>query len=299
MLGTSESTVARRAQRMIDGQLVRIIGAVDPVRCGFGNLVLLQLSCEVGASATVARALAQRPDVRFVTLVTGTFDVVVEFVAPSRHHLATVLLESLLEIEGIRQTTTDSVLRTFKTSYGWSDYLTADDERELAPAPVESMDERLLDDVDLQIMQLLGEDGRHTWSDLAVPLRLTESTARRRVDALTRGGYLRFATFVDPLLLDYEVELLVWLHVEISKLEDVAKALAGRREVRYLSATTGYSDLMGEVVLRRLDDAYTFVTDVLGSIPGVRHTEIGIELECLKRGYLPLSDSAAQWRTAP
>lgn len=290
VLGTSESTVARRAQRMIDARFIRIVGAADPVRCNFGTPVIVQLECEMGALSAVARTLAQRPDVRFTTLVAGTFDVVAELVVPSRRHLATIILESFGEIKGIRKTKTDNVLRNFKTSYGWSDYLSIDEENQLAPQGVDGTIERALDDVDLRILQLLGDDGRCPWSDLARPLGLTESTVRRRVDALRKGGYLRFAIFVDPELMDYEVELIMWLHVDISKFEDVAKALKARREIRYLSATSGYSDLFGEVVLRRQENIYPFVTEVLGAIPGIRQTEIGIELECLKRGYLLFSN---------
>ena len=119
-VGSSESTVARRAQQLIDGGFMRVTAVADPIRCGFGYPVLVQLECEVGAADEAAELLAERPDVRFAALVTGAFDVVVELIVPSRRRLARILLEELPEIKGITETTTESVLRNFKTAYDWS-----------------------------------------------------------------------------------------------------------------------------------------------------------------------------------
>jgi hypothetical protein len=71
----------------------------------------------------VAHALADRSDVRFVALVTGSFDIVMELIVPSRRYLAGVLLEELPKVGGIEDTTTETVLRNFKMSYDWSSEL--------------------------------------------------------------------------------------------------------------------------------------------------------------------------------
>ena len=59
VVGSSESTVTRRAQRMISSREIRVVTIADPIRCGFGYPVLVQLKCEVGASSRVAHALAE------------------------------------------------------------------------------------------------------------------------------------------------------------------------------------------------------------------------------------------------
>jgi DNA-binding Lrp family transcriptional regulator len=68
-------------------------------------------------------------------------------------------------------------------------------------------------------------------------------------------------------------------------MEEVAQALVARHEVRYLSATAGYSDLTAEVILPDLDRLYDFLTGVVGSLPGVRRSEVGLELTTVKRNY--------------
>lgn len=295
-VGSTEPTVARRAQRLIDGGAVRVIAVTDPIRCGFGQPVLVQVRCEVGAAGRVAAALAARSDVRFLALVTGTFDLLVELVVPSRRALARVLVNDLQQLDGVRETTTDTVLRTFKTTYDWSrSLLEGRDTADLAGpsrsgfGPTAAGEPVPLDDLDRQIVAALGINGRRSIADLAAELGASDSMTRRRLDRLTTTGCLWFSTLVDPALLGFEVELFAWLRVELARLEQTASALAAHPPVRYLSATAGYSDLVCEVVLRHDTDLYEFVTGTLGALPGLRDTTIGLELEVLKRAYQPMT----------
>src|SRR5262245_18836002 len=120
VLGTSESTVARRGRQLLDSGLVRVTGQPDAARAGLGNPVLVRLNCTAGMTKTVATQLAARADVRFLAVVTGTYEVLVELIVPSKARLAHVLTDEFAPIEGITGTTTDVVMRTFKTSYDWS-----------------------------------------------------------------------------------------------------------------------------------------------------------------------------------
>lgn len=294
VVDTSESTVARRAQRLIDEGLIAVTCAVDPIRCGLGYPVLLQLKCEVGASGAVARRLAERPDVRYVALITGVFDIVCELIVPSRRRLARILLDEFSDLDGVIETTTESVLRNFKMSYDWSWALLGQSGpaavHDAAPAP----DAPPPEPADLELIQLLAEDGRRSVSDLASTLGMSESMARRRLEALKRDGFVRFATLVDPNLLGYDIEAFVWLRVDLARLEEIAGRLAAQREVRYLSATTGFSDLTAEIVLEAQDDLYAFSTGALAELPGIRQVVVGLELETLKRAYLPMRNY--RWR---
>jgi DNA-binding Lrp family transcriptional regulator len=81
-VGSPESTVAHRARRMIDGGELRVVAIADPIRCGFGYTVLVQLECGLDASPQVTHALADRPDVRFLVLVTKSSDTIRYLIAP-------------------------------------------------------------------------------------------------------------------------------------------------------------------------------------------------------------------------
>jgi DNA-binding Lrp family transcriptional regulator len=290
VLDTSESTVARRGRQLLESGTVRVTGQPDPARAGLGYPVLVQLNCESGATKAVARSLAARPDVRFLAIVTSTFDIVLELIVPSRRHLARVLVDEFAALDGITRTTTDAVMRTFKTSYDWSRGLLGtqgvDPSFAVPRPPGPAQGPASLDEVDLQLMQLLGDDGRRTYAELAQSVGISESMVRRRVSALVDDGTLNFATLVDPRNLGFEIEAFVLLRVNHGELERIAKALTVRREVRYVSATSGFSDLACEVILRSPDDLYEFTTDGLGALKGVQSTVIAHELVTVKRAYM-------------
>jgi DNA-binding Lrp family transcriptional regulator len=225
VVGASESAVSRRANRMIRQGLLRIIAAADPLRCGLGFPVLLQIECAVGAAGAVARTLAARPDVRFVALLGGGYDLVVELIVPSRAHLTAVLVEELNTVPGIVRTTTENVVRNFKTSYDWSRTLLGEAAALLDPPTVDASPPQL-DDIDLRLIHLLGVDGRRSVTDVAERLGISESAARRRLEQLTASGCLRFGTLIDSELLGYHWELFVWLGVDLGRLDRIARELA-------------------------------------------------------------------------
>ena len=293
LVGSSESTVARRAQALISSGAVRCTVIMDPIKCGLGYPVLLQFRCEPAKGRQVALTLAARPDVRFVTVVTGPFDVVAELVVPSKRHLAHFLFEELGQIDGVSHTSTETVLRNFKTAYDWSrNLLGTNVAGESAPQHEGLQSKQVdLDDLDRQLCERLRADGRSGFPQLALELDITESMARRRVEALMTAGALQPITLVDPRLLGYDIELMIWLQVEPTRLEEAAVALAARPEVRYLSATTGYSDLVGEVILRSQDELYTFRIQTLGAMSEIRSVDMALELQTLKRAFLLLDEA--------
>src|SRR5262245_21746681 len=292
IVDSSESTVARRARALAAAGAFRSVAMLDPIRVGLGNPVLVQLRCQPRRGRAVARQLADHPDVRFVTLVTGPFDVVAELIVPSKRRLMSFLFDELASIEGITDTSTETVLRNFKTSYDWSRNLLG--MALPARASHESQGGSLveLDDIDRRLADRLRENGRSGFPELAEALGITESMARRRVDALVSSGALLPITLIDPGLLGFEIELTMWLHVDLSRLEEAARALVAVPGVRYLSATSGYSDLVGEVILRSHEELYTFRTQVLGALPGLRRADLALELQTLKRAYLRLDDAS-------
>jgi DNA-binding Lrp family transcriptional regulator len=294
LVGVSDSTVARRAQRLFDEGIVRVTGVADPARCGLGHVALIRLACDMGATRRVSRQLAERPDVRFVSLVTGSYDIVMELIVGSRRELSYFLNEELKTIDGVKQSATAGVIRNFRMSYDWSREALGARLADAPPLPPDRFDDGQpveLDDLDHALLRLLSDDGRASFADLADAVEITESTARRRTEALLERGCLRVAVLVVPELVDFHVEVFAWLRVKLAELEQTAQALTAQRSVRYLSGTYGASNLVLEAVLRSDDDLYRFLTDGLGGIPAIENVEVNVELETVKRAYLRIEDS--------
>jgi len=288
-LGVSESTVSRRAKRLLRDGSVHVAAIPDPLRCGIGFPVLVQAECSVGAAEDVARTLALRSDVRFLALLTGTYDLVFEVIVPSRDELGEVVIRQFSQVSGITRTTTETVIHNFKMSYDWSRSLLGEQAAALDHGPRARMSSGGpvgVDAIDLQLLQLLGTDGRLSAAELAQQSDVSESSARRRVEELASSGAIHFGTLVDPRLMGFDSPVFMWLDVDLASIEVVAERLSAHPEVRYLSATAGYSDLIVEVILPDLDRLYGFMTEVVGSLPGVRRSRVGLEIDTVKRGYL-------------
>jgi DNA-binding Lrp family transcriptional regulator len=289
VVGVSETTVLRRVQRMRDGGVLEVVAAPDPLHCGFGQPVLLQFRTVPGKAPDLARYLAERADARFVALLTGRSDVLCELIAPDRRYLSRFLSEEVPTTGAVLGTTTEIVLRTFKTSDQWSRTLLDPDAAPEPPRPrplsAPAEKHAKLDEMDMRLLAALGGDGRRSYADLSAELGLSETAIARRVTALTSSNRLYFVAMVDSAALGFELEVLVRLRVELAALESIASDLTAMPEVRYMSATTGYSDLVFEGIFQDTDALYNFVTHTLGALEGIREVEVDVMLDTIKRAF--------------
>ena len=70
----------------------------------------------------------------------------------------------------------------------------------------------VLDDIDLQILRILQEDGRMSNAELAQRVQLAPPTVLRRVKLLEERGYIKgYAALVDPLKLDLTVTAFIFV----------------------------------------------------------------------------------------
>lgn len=297
--GTSESTVVRRFAALRDRGLVRVIGVVDVLRCGLGLPALVRLGCRPGTAGEVAVRVAARPEARFVAVVTGRSDCVAEVVVPEHAELETLLVDDAASAGGVVDVETLTVMRTFTSAHDWDTGLLDEEAaRELRAhrgphvgEPAVSGPADLLDPLELALATTLGEDGRLSIRELSVAVGTSESTVTRRLESLVSRGCLRFRTLVEPSLLGFSVESMIWLDVEPRYLEEAGQQLAKHRATKYLSATVGRYNLCGQVSLGEFADLYGFTTDVIGGLPGLRSVDTTLMLRTLKRAWVPVAGS--------
>ena len=293
-LKASESTVARRGQQLLDSRLVSVTGLLDHLRCGLGISLQVRLRCRPGRAGDVATALAAMPSARFVTLVTGSADVAAEFVVPSHHDVARILVEELPRPDDVVDTESMMVMRKFAAVEEWDTGL-------LPPSAVTMLrsaqggtsrghrdwhEPEVLTPQEFAIAEVLAVEGRAGYKQIAGAVGVSESTAARRVESLVRRGCLRFRTVFDASLIGLDVEFLQWLTVDPAELEHVGVQLSKERSTRYVSATTGRFNLCLHGVLPGYGDLYHYTTDVIGALPGLRAADITLQVRTLKTAWL-------------
>lgn len=117
--GVSELTARRKLRRLIEEDVVRIVGTVDPFDVGYETPAIIGLRVEPSKVAEVAEAVAQLRNVVYVAATTGSIDLIVEVMARTNQDLADFLLSHLSGIPGVIASDTNLVIRIFKQSWAW------------------------------------------------------------------------------------------------------------------------------------------------------------------------------------
>lgn len=146
-----------------------------------------------------------------------------------------------------------------------------------------------IDKTDINIINLLMEDGRMPASEIARRIGgISERVIRYRIERIIREGYIQISAITNPKSLGYSVTADVFLEVESNSILDVAKKASEFDCVSYVACAIGESDISIQVVGHDTNEVYNFVTEIIGKIPGVRRTTTSIVPLVLKDVY--------QWR---
>jgi len=130
------------------------------------------------------------------------------------------------------------------------------------------------DQLDWKIIALLNEDGRMSNAEIARRLGdVSARTVTNRIDILTEQGIINIRSIVNPEIVGYGVLADVFIEVDPGKVSDVVKTLADFPQISYLACAIGDKEILISVRARDIKELYDFVIEVLGKIPGVRHTE--------------------------
>ena len=118
-LGVSEAAVRARTNRLIERGILQIVGVTDPLKLGFQQQAMIGIRCESSRLIEVAEAVAEFPEVDYVVITAGTYDLLIETVCEDNEALLSFLADRLRRIEGIRETETFVYLKMLKQTYQW------------------------------------------------------------------------------------------------------------------------------------------------------------------------------------
>jgi Lrp/AsnC family transcriptional regulator for asnA, asnC and gidA len=79
-LGVSEAAVRARTNRLIERGILQVVGVTDPLKLGFQQMAMIGIRCESDRLVTVAEQVADMPEVDYVVITAGTYDLLIETV---------------------------------------------------------------------------------------------------------------------------------------------------------------------------------------------------------------------------
>jgi Lrp/AsnC family transcriptional regulator for asnA, asnC and gidA len=116
-LGVSEAAVRARTNRLIARGILQVVGVTDPLKLGFHQMAMIGIRCESSRLIEVAERLAEMPEVDYVVITAGSYDLLIETVSEDNDALLTFLTDRLRAIDGVRETETFVYLRLIKQTY--------------------------------------------------------------------------------------------------------------------------------------------------------------------------------------
>lgn len=117
-VGLSEAAVRQRVNRLSETGVIQIVAVTDPLQLGLGRQAMVGIRVDNDVEP-VADALAAMPEVDYVVLTAGSFDVLAEVVCEDDGHLLEVLNKRIRGLPGVRSTETFVYLRLRKQTYTW------------------------------------------------------------------------------------------------------------------------------------------------------------------------------------
>lgn len=133
-IGSTESTVRRRVNRLLDTGLIRIVAVVSPFDLGYQTVALLGIQLDQSRIAQIGAALVSFPEVRFAGMTAGSYDIVAEVWFESTEQLLSFISDRVKKIPGVERIESIQVLKLLKYAYDWGRQPSAT----LVPFPVVS-----------------------------------------------------------------------------------------------------------------------------------------------------------------
>ncbi len=117
-VGLSEAAVRQRVQKLIETGVVQIVAVTDPQQIGFARQLMIGINVD-GDVEAVADQLCEIPELVYVVLTAGSFDLLAEAVVTGDDHLLELLNDRIRKLPGVRRTETFMYLKLSKQTYNW------------------------------------------------------------------------------------------------------------------------------------------------------------------------------------
>ena len=118
-LEITETTVRKRIAHLLDERLMSIVAVPTPEASGMLLSAIMGVSVELTAIHSVADTIRTYPEVRYVGMSAGRYDLLLEAFFTDQEHLLEFVTGNLGCLPGITSLETSIILKVVKFSYEW------------------------------------------------------------------------------------------------------------------------------------------------------------------------------------
>ncbi len=139
-----------------------------------------------------------------------------------------------------------------------------------------------VDSLDRRILRVLYADVRASYKGIGDKLGVSHNTVKARIDRMLEDEVFGFAIITRPDKVGREATAYLIISAEPARHQEIARALAERREVSYLGFTIGDGDILALGHFASNQALFTFVNSFAGTLPGVQSLRTILMCETVK-----------------
>ncbi|MCP8321426.1 MAG: Lrp/AsnC family transcriptional regulator [archaeon] len=144
-----------------------------------------------------------------------------------------------------------------------------------------------IDEMDMKILAELVKNANLSVPKLSKKINVNPSVVYSRIKRLVKRNVIKnFTIVVNEELLGYVVTAVIGMDIDAKLRDNILNELLTLREVKDVSEVTGRFDLIVSIRARSLDELHNLVSEKIGKINGILHTETFIEMK--KRAKEPV-----------
>ncbi|MCX6459510.1 MAG: Lrp/AsnC family transcriptional regulator [Actinobacteria bacterium] len=117
-VGLSEAAVRQRVQRLIDMGVMQVVAVTDPMQVGFPRAAMIGIRV-TGDLVRAADEIERFPEVDYLVITAGSYDLLAEVVCEDDEHLLETLNNKIRNVAGVSHTETFIYLQLRKQIYTW------------------------------------------------------------------------------------------------------------------------------------------------------------------------------------
>lgn len=116
-VGLSEAAARQRVQRLIDSGVMQVVAVTNPLAHGYRRMAMVGVRAE-GPTDDIAKVLQAMPDIDYLVVTAGSFDLMAEVVVSDDVALLE-LTNRIRAVPGVRNTETFIYLDLVKQTFTW------------------------------------------------------------------------------------------------------------------------------------------------------------------------------------
>jgi DNA-binding Lrp family transcriptional regulator len=272
-IGLSESTVAKRVEKILEDGIIRVQAVLNPFKLGYVAHAFIAMDVDLTQVQSVCDKLMTNRNVSMINTSFGRFDVVLIVDFPNWEMLFSFINEELCRIQGVRKLDT-FIVSEIKKRY---QSIFVNDAGSTSPMTI--------DEIDQKLVNFLEEDGRISYTSLAKKSGISLAAASRRINFMLNNNIIRIIAVPNPAKLGFPASAHLALNIEKRKVGDVCDVLVKYPSIHSVMTTmNGFEAVVG-VSASSSEALFEFLTEKIARLPGVLNIETFARAELKKATY--------------